>query len=50
MEGNVTHSTSDDYPERIESTRELELLTASEEGLNTSPSHLSAFLKSTFYF
>ena len=43
MEGNVTHSSSDDYSERIKSTRELELLTVLEEGLNTSPSHLSAF-------
>ena len=43
MEGNVTHSSSDDYSERIQSTRELELLTVLEEGLNTSPSHLSAF-------
>ena len=31
MEGNVTHSNSDDYSGRIESTRELELLTVLEE-------------------
>ena len=42
MEGSVRHSSSDDYSERIESTRELELLTVLEEGLKTSPSHVSA--------
>ena len=31
MEGNITHSSSDDYSEKIESTRELELLTVLEE-------------------
>ena len=43
MEGNVTHSSSDKNPGRIESTKELEFLIVLEEGLNMPPSHLSAF-------